>query len=173
MKVAQSCQSLCNPMPGSSVHEISQGGSQEWIATPSSRGSFQPRNPTCISYISPGLAGGFFTTGTTWEALQRWWRLEIAVSQTEPEAKQIGELKTLLPPTGKQRKGLSQNLSFNFTGTENNSSNSVKKHSKPFNNEKMTVLQRLNKVTEHFDLTDREFKTGLRKLRDKKTKKSS
>ena len=95
------------------------------------------------------------------------------VSQTEPEAKQIGELKTLLPPTGKQRKGLSQNLSFNFTGTENNSSNSVKKHSKPFNKEKMTVLQRLNKVTEHFDLTDREFKTGLRKLRDKKTKKSS
>ena len=65
------------------------------------------------------------------------------------------------------------NLSFNFTGTENNSSNSVKKHSKPFNKEKMTGLQRLNKVTEHFDLTDREFKTGLRKLRDKKTKKSS
>ena len=144
MKVPQSCPTLCNPMPGSSVHEIIQGGTLEWIAMPSSRGSYQPRDGTCISYVSPGWQAGFFTTGTTWEALQRWWRLEIATSQIQAEAKQIRELKALLPPTGKQRKGLSQNLSFNFTGTENNSSNSVKKDSKPFNTEKMTILQRPN-----------------------------
>ena len=42
--VAQSCQTLCDPMdcslPGSSVHEISQARILEWIAISSSRGSF-------------------------------------------------------------------------------------------------------------------------------------
>ena len=119
VNVPRSCPTLCNPMPGSSVHEIIQGGTLEWIAMPSTRGSYQPRDQTCISYLSPGLADGFFTTSATWEALQRWWRLEIATSQIQPEAKRIKALKTLSPPTGKQRKRLSQNLSFNFAGTEN------------------------------------------------------
>lgn len=52
----------CNLL-GSSVHGILQESILEWGAMPSSRGSSQPRNPTHIS-----LAGGFFTTSTTWEA---------------------------------------------------------------------------------------------------------
>ena len=39
----------------------------EWVAMPSSRVSSQPRYRICISYV-PALAGGFSTTGTTWEA---------------------------------------------------------------------------------------------------------
>ena len=50
-KDLQSCPTLCNPMdcspPGSSVHEILLVG-----CMPSSRGSSQPRERTCISYIS-------------------------------------------------------------------------------------------------------------------------
>ena len=53
----------CSP-PGSSVHRILQARILEWIAMPSSRGSSQP-----TSLISPALAGGFFTTMATWEAL--------------------------------------------------------------------------------------------------------
>ena len=53
--VAQSCQTLCNPMdcspPGSSVHGILQARVLEWIAMPSSRRSFQPRDRTQVSCI--------------------------------------------------------------------------------------------------------------------------
>ena len=46
--VAQSCQTLCNPMnwslPGSSVHGILQARILEWIAIPFSRGSFWPKD---------------------------------------------------------------------------------------------------------------------------------
>ena len=41
----------CSP-PGSSVHGISQARILEWVAMPSSRGSSQPRDQTCILYIS-------------------------------------------------------------------------------------------------------------------------
>ena len=34
----------------------------------SSRGSSQPRDQTCISLMSPALAGGFFTSNATWKA---------------------------------------------------------------------------------------------------------
>ena len=44
-------------LPGSSVHGILQARILEWVAMPSSRGSSQPNNWTCISYT----AGGFFT----------------------------------------------------------------------------------------------------------------
>ena len=40
----------------------------EWVAMPSSRESSQPRDQTCFSMFS-ALAGGFFTTSATWEAL--------------------------------------------------------------------------------------------------------
>ena len=47
---------LCNPMdcspPGSSVYGIFQGRLLEWVAMPCSRRSSQPRDRTCISYIS-------------------------------------------------------------------------------------------------------------------------
>ena len=56
-----SCVWLCDPMdcspPGSSVHGILQARTLEWTAMPSSRGSSQPRDQTCISCI----AGKFFT----------------------------------------------------------------------------------------------------------------
>ena len=35
----------------------------------SSKGSSQPRDQTQVSSVPPSLAGGFFTTGATWEAL--------------------------------------------------------------------------------------------------------
>jgi len=47
-------------LPGSSVHGILQARILEWVAMPSSRGSFQPRDPTHISYGSC-TTGGFFT----------------------------------------------------------------------------------------------------------------
>ena len=55
VKVAQSCLTLCNPMDYT-VHGILQARILEWVATPFSRGSSQPRNQTGVSCI----AGGFF-----------------------------------------------------------------------------------------------------------------
>ena len=67
----QSCSTLCEPIdcgpPGSCVHGILQVRILEWVAMPSSRGSSQPRNQTCISRLL-ALAGGFFTTSASWEA---------------------------------------------------------------------------------------------------------
>ena len=71
-KSLQSCPTLCNTMhcspPGSSVHGSLQVRILEWVAVPSSRGSFWPRDWTCVSQ-SPALVGGFFTPSATWEAL--------------------------------------------------------------------------------------------------------
>ena len=50
-KSYQSCLTLFDP-PGSSVHGILQARILEWVAMPSSRGSFQPRDPTHVSCIS-------------------------------------------------------------------------------------------------------------------------
>jgi len=53
---AQSCTTLCNPMDcnplGSSVHGIFQARTLVWVAISYSRGSSQPRNWICISYVS-------------------------------------------------------------------------------------------------------------------------
>ena len=55
-KSLQLCPTLCDPMdcsqPGSSVHGILQARVLERVATPSSRGSSQPRNQTHVSYTS-------------------------------------------------------------------------------------------------------------------------
>ena len=71
-KSLQSCPILCDPMecspPGFSVHGIVQARILEWVAMPSSRGSSRPRDGTHIFCVSC-TAGGFFTTGATWEAL--------------------------------------------------------------------------------------------------------
>ena len=62
---AQSCLTLCDPMvcsqSGSPILGIFQAGILEWVAMPFSRGSFPPKDQTCIS-VSPSLAGKFFTT---------------------------------------------------------------------------------------------------------------
>ena len=55
----------CRP-PGSSVHGILQARILEWVAISSSRGSSRPRDQTQGFFMSPSLAGGFFTTSTTW-----------------------------------------------------------------------------------------------------------
>ena len=57
VKVAQSCPTLCDPMDYT-VHGILQARTLEWVAFSFSRGSFQPRVSTRVSYI----AGGFFTS---------------------------------------------------------------------------------------------------------------
>ena len=53
VRVAQSCQTLCNP-----VHGILQARILEWVAFPFSRGSSQPRDQTQVSHIT----GEFFTS---------------------------------------------------------------------------------------------------------------
>ena len=52
-----------------SVLGILQARILEWIARPSSKESSQPRDQTQVCYVPPSLAGGFFTTSATWEAL--------------------------------------------------------------------------------------------------------
>ena len=65
----QSCLTLCNPMNcsplGSSGHGMLQARILGWVAMLSSRGSSQPRDGASLK--SPAVAGGFFTTSTTWE----------------------------------------------------------------------------------------------------------
>ena len=55
-KLLQSCPTLCDPMdcspPGSSVHWILQAWILEWVAMPSSKGNSQPRDRTCVTYVS-------------------------------------------------------------------------------------------------------------------------
>ena len=64
-KLLQLYITLCDPVdcspPGSSVHEILQERILVWVAMPSSRASFWPRNWTYLSWDSC-IAGGFFTT---------------------------------------------------------------------------------------------------------------
>ena len=67
--VTQSCLTLCNPMdyslPDSSVHGIFQSRILEWVATPFSRETSQPRDQAQVLHI----AGRLFTTWATGAAL--------------------------------------------------------------------------------------------------------
>ena len=56
----------CSP-PGSSVHGILQARILEWVAIPFSKGSFWPRDQTCIFFVSC-ITGRFFIQQVTWEA---------------------------------------------------------------------------------------------------------
>ena len=51
VKVTQPCSTLCDPMDYT-VHGILQVRMLEWVAFLFSRGSSQPRNRTCVSYVS-------------------------------------------------------------------------------------------------------------------------
>ena len=68
LEVAQSCLTLCNPMdcslPGFSIHGIFQARVLEWVATPFSWGSSQPRDQTHVSCT----VGRRFTLWATREA---------------------------------------------------------------------------------------------------------
>ena len=66
-KVAQSFLTLWYPMDYA-VHGIVQGRILEWVVFPFSRGSFQTRDQTQVSYS----VGGFFTSWTTREAQEDW-----------------------------------------------------------------------------------------------------
>ena len=76
--VAQSCQSLCDPMyyspPGSSVHGILQARILEQVAVPFSRRSSRPRDWTRVSWI----ASRFFTIWVTREVEIIWKFKEVA-----------------------------------------------------------------------------------------------
>ena len=56
----------CSP-PGSSMHGILQERILQWIAMPSSRESFQPRNWTWVSYV-PCIDRQVLCTCANWEA---------------------------------------------------------------------------------------------------------
>ena len=67
MKVAQSTLTLCDPMDYA-VNGIPQTRILELVAFPFSSRSSQPRDQTQVSHI----AGGFFTSWATREALVFW-----------------------------------------------------------------------------------------------------
>ena len=57
VKVTQWCQALCNPLVAQSkefsrIWELVLARIPEWVAFPSSRGSFQPRDKTQVSHIA-------------------------------------------------------------------------------------------------------------------------
>ena len=83
--VIQSCLTLCEPIdcspPGSSVHRILQAGRLKWVAISFSRESSWPRDWTHV-FMSPALAGRFFTTSTTWEA-PIWGRMDSHICVVE------------------------------------------------------------------------------------------
>ena len=70
--LSQSCLTLCDLIDctskGSSIYEILQARLLEWVAMPSSRGSFRPRDQTRVSCGSC-ITGGFFTAEPLGEAL--------------------------------------------------------------------------------------------------------
>ena len=73
VKSLQSCLTLCNTMnnrlPGSSVPGILQARIPVWVAMSFFRNLPDPEiEPAGL--MSPALAGWFFTTSATWEALQ-------------------------------------------------------------------------------------------------------
>ena len=67
----QLCPTLGNPMDcsltGSSVRGTLQAGIVGWVAMPSSRGSFRPRDQICVSFVS-WIGRQVLCTSTTWEA---------------------------------------------------------------------------------------------------------
>ena len=55
--------------PGSSIHGVLQARILEWVAI-SSPGNLPNPGVKPTSLMHPALAGGFFTTSATWEALK-------------------------------------------------------------------------------------------------------
>ena len=74
-KSLQLCLTLCKPMhcspPGSSVHGIFQARILDWTAMPFSRGSYQPRDRTHISYVSCIGRWVLYQTNVTRRGLQQ------------------------------------------------------------------------------------------------------
>ena len=83
-KSLQSCPTLCDPMdcspPGSSVRGILQARILEQVAVPSSGGIFPTQGSNLLFLMSQALAGRFFTTRATWDAV-RWWTCVVLSHQ--------------------------------------------------------------------------------------------
>ena len=100
VKVALSCPTLCDSMDYT-VHGMLQARILEWIASPYSRGSSQPRDCTQVSRI----AGGFFTNWAIREALStpsnaplkdlRWKSLAISWMVSDRLKHYVLEIKSL------------------------------------------------------------------------------
>ena len=77
-KLIQLCLMLCDPMdhslPGSSVHEILRGRILEWVAMPSSGGSFRPRDQTRISYVFCMIRWVLLPLAPDWNQETHWIR---------------------------------------------------------------------------------------------------
>ena len=91
-KSLQSCTPLCDPLdsspPGFSVYGILQARILEWVACPPP-GALPNPGIKPISLMSPKLAGRFFTTSTTWEALfnmvnsqPKYWSINFSISSS-------------------------------------------------------------------------------------------
>ena len=79
----------CSP-PGFSVCGISQARILEWVAISSSRGSFQPRDQTHVSYTG----SRFFTTEPPGKPLSGWTRRLILSGQLQSRGnRQLGSLE--------------------------------------------------------------------------------
>ena len=69
-KLLLSCPTLCDPMdcslPGSFVHGVLQARIWSGLPCPPP-GNLPNQGIEPVSLMSPALAGGFFTTSTTWE----------------------------------------------------------------------------------------------------------
>ena len=84
-KALQLCLTLCDPMgrssPGSSVHEDSPGKNAGSVLLCPPPGDL-PRPGIKPKFLtSPALAGGFFTTSFTWEALSFLsWLLKLSLT---------------------------------------------------------------------------------------------
>ena len=70
VKLLLSCPTLCDPMdcslPGSFVHGVLQARIWSGLPCPPP-GNIPNQGIEPVSLMSPALAGGFFTTSTTWE----------------------------------------------------------------------------------------------------------
>ena len=98
MCCAPSCLNLCDPMDrsprGSPVHGILHARLLEWVTISYSRGFFQPRVPTCVSWVTC-TAGGFFTAEP--------WSLSISSVQFSSVAQSC---PTLCDPMNRNSPGL-------------------------------------------------------------------
>ena len=88
VKLLQSCPTLCDPMDyslqGSSVHGIFQLRILKWVAMPSSRGSSQLRDWTCISSLLNWQAGSLplHYLGSPGPGVFKVWFLDCSISIT-------------------------------------------------------------------------------------------
>ena len=87
---AQSGPTLCNPtdcsLPGFSVRGIFQAGILEWVAI-SSSGDLPNPGIKPASFVVPALAGGFFITRATWEAMMKYKVSKIKVKKKTSKLK--------------------------------------------------------------------------------------